>query len=194
MKPLTVVVKTVTVAMIVYMAAATCLLLVDARYYLAAGLLVGVVSALIPPALERYRNVRVPTYLHLLLTIFLFLSIYVGFVRDVYSSWWRWDDVMHMLSGVAVGVFGVVYVERACRAWAPTLPVGVRILSVVCLAAAAALLWEVFEFSSDQLFGSYFQRDDLPDTMTDMIYGTMCALLVAAVFYSYCRVVARRRS
>jgi hypothetical protein len=46
-----------------------------------------------------------------------------------------------------------------------------------------AVVWEIVEFSSDRLFGTFTQRNDLFDTMTDLIYGTTSALLVAILLY-----------
>lgn len=138
-----------------------------------------VISSLLPLIIERFWRVRLPTFIQVSYVGFLFLSMFSGEVLDMYSIFYPWDDIMHFISGLFVGMAAVLWLtsvtdraELAVSSW-------LTALCVFCLGATMAVVWEVVEFSSDQLFGTFTQRNDLFDTMTDLMLGTVSALFVA---------------
>ncbi|MBN1539799.1 MAG: hypothetical protein JW939_06615, partial [Candidatus Thermoplasmatota archaeon] len=52
-------------------------------------------------------------------------------------------------------------------------------------AVTLGVLWEIFEFGVDQLFGWNMQRSGLKDTMTDLIVDVLGALSVSIAGYLY---------
>lgn len=143
-----------------------------------------VLSSMLPVLIERLWRVRLPAFIQVSYVGFLFLSMFSGEVLGMYSRFYPWDDIMHFLSGLFVGVGAVLWltsvIDRANLRIAPWL----HALYVFCLGAAMAVIWEVVEFSSDRLFGTFTQRNDLFDTMTDLIFGTSSALIVAMLVYA----------
>jgi hypothetical protein len=47
------------------------------------------------------------------------------------------------------------------------------------------VLWEIFEFAGDQLFGMNMQKEGLTDTMWDLIVDTLGAFVAAVFGYFY---------
>ena len=64
------------------------------------------------------------------------------------------------------------------------LPPGLEALLVMALHSLVALAWEIAEFTADQALGAQTQKGNT-DTMTDMIVGTLGALIVAFALYAH---------
>ena len=54
----------------------------------------------------------------------------------------------------------------------------------MALHSLVALAWEIAEFTADQALGAQTQKGNT-DTMTDMIVGTLGALIVAFALYAH---------
>lgn len=142
-----------------------------------------VVASAAPLLIEQLWRVRLPVFIHVSYVAFLFLSMFCGEVLGMYSRFYPWDDVMHFLSGILVGLSAVLWLTSVVDRAELRLSAWLHALLVLCVGATTAVIWEIVEFSSDRLFGTFTQRNDLFDTMTDLIYGTTSALCVAVLLY-----------
>lgn len=142
-----------------------------------------VVASALPLLIEQLWCVRLPIFIHVSYVAFLFLSMFCGEVLSMYSRFYPWDDIIHFLSGILVGLSAVLWLTSVIDRANLRLSAWLHALLVVCIGATTAVVWEIVEFSSDHLFGTFTQRNDLFDTMTDLIYGTTSALLVATLLY-----------
>lgn len=140
-----------------------------------------VVSTQLPLVIERLWRVRLPTFIQVSYVAFLFLSMFSGEVLGMYSRFYPWDDIMHFISGLFVGMGAVLWLTSVIDRSKLAVSSWLTATCVFCLGATMAVVWEVVEFSSDRLFGTFTQRNDLFDTMTDLMLGTVSALLVAAL-------------
>lgn len=138
-----------------------------------------VISSALPLVIERLWRVRLPTFIQVSYVAFLFLSMYSGEVLSVYSRFYPWDDIMHFISGLFVGMGAVLWLTSVVDRTKLAVSSWLIALCVFCLGATMAVVWEVVEFSSDRLFGTFTQRNDLFDTMTDLMLGTVSALFIA---------------
>lgn len=94
----------------------------------------------------------------------------IGHLARIYYVAWWYDDLLHMVIPGVASVLAVRFAQElrlfpkrhSSRARA-------ALLAALC-AVAIAGLWEIFEFSADQLFDTR-EQDDLVDTMQDMIDG-----------------------
>lgn len=142
-----------------------------------------VVASTAPLLIERLWCVRLPVFIQVSYVAFLFLSMFCGEVLGMYGRFTPWDDIMHFLSGILVGLGAVIWLTSVIDRAKLQLSAWLHALSIFCIGATVAVVWEIVEFSSDRLFGTFTQRNDLFDTMTDLIYGTTSALLVAILLY-----------
>ena len=53
------------------------------------------------------------------------------------------------------------------------------------LSLSMGVLWEIFEYSMDVMFGLHMQKSGLADMMWDLIVNTMAALAVSLYAYNY---------
>jgi len=99
----------------------------------------------------------------------------------MYGRVWVWDDWMHFISGVLIGI-GVVLWIALLNSRELRLPPWLQGYLVLGTAALLAVIWELAEFASDQLFGTSSQGGDLADTMYDLLYDLCGAGIVAAAW------------
>ncbi len=157
-------------------------------YWLNATIVLGVMALTLAPGLLRERlPVRVPYVFQFLVVLFVFASLFLGEVRRFYDLFWWWDMVLHFGSGLLLGIFGfmLIYIlnedERAHLSVRP----GFMALFAFCFGLALGALWEIFEFSMDQIFGTNMQKpmlgdpSGLTDTMWDLIVDGLGAAIVA---------------
>lgn len=137
-----------------------------------------------PLAVERAAKIRLPTSLHVMYAALLLAGPWAGVALGRYVAWPWWDTLVHFYSGVPIALGGVLLLGVAAARRGLLVPPGLEALMVVALHSLVALLWEVSEFTADQVFGAQTQKGNT-DTMTDLIVGTLGALLVALVLYAH---------
>lgn len=136
----------------------------------------------LPLALERRLHLRLPMAVQTAYVAFIFTSMFAGEVFGMYGRIWAWDDWMHFISGILIGIgviLWLVYLETKKNL---RLPRWLQAYLILASAAFLALLWELAEFTSDQLFGTTSQNGDLVDTMLDLLYDAGGAVIVAVIW------------
>lgn len=149
------------------------------------------VACMLLPVVERVWGIRFAPILHCLYVGFLFVSLYAAELLDMYGKITLWDDGVHIISGLLVGVVSVVWMTHLHERQTVRLPVWLQVFMVIATGALVAVVWELMEFTSDHVLGTFMQRADLFDTMTDMAYGLGGAVIVASLFGRY---LLQRRS
>lgn len=115
--------------------------------------------------------------------VFIFLSMYLANVWNFYGIP-NYDKYLHLGSGVLIALIGYVLFIYLCGGkeqpgMNPLTPV---IFSVI-FSIAGAGIWEIWEFSTDSLFGLSAQNGSLIDTMIDIICGTIMGLITNIPIY-----------
>ena len=117
---------------------------------------------------------------------FIFGAMYLGNVFDFYLIIPMYDKMLHLLSGLIIGIIGYMLfmhvsngiVDGPFKRYMP-------ILFSIIFAIAGAAIWEIWEFSTDQLFGFTSQNNSLHDTMWDIICGTIMGVVANIPIYLY---------
>lgn len=143
----------------------------------------------LPSVFERKFDLSIPAEFELLLLLFIYASIFLGEVRDYYQRFWWWDVALHTISGLLLGLLGflLVYVLNNSRNIEFHLKPRFVALFAFLFAVAMGALWEIFEFSMDQLFGANMQKpmlgdpSGLTDTMWDLIVDTLGAAIISCL-------------
>lgn len=121
--------------------------------------------------------------LYIITLIFSFLSIYLANIWGFYSLP-SYDKVLHLISGVILALLGfIIYISFA----KDNIDIFIKNIMVVIFptvfAIASAGMWEIWEFTTDKLFGLYAQNNNLVDTMLDIICGSIGGLFVILFIY-----------
>ena len=173
----------------------------DSSHYFsaAASSMIGFLLTLIPVFLVRKNILAIPPIIQTLYSVFVFCAMFGGDVLNFYNTVSWWDSFLHLTSGAlfsAIGYLVFVSINRNADVRNQLHPV-TAIMFAVCFALAAGVVWEIYEFAADCLFGmnmqrwqntmsveqwaslqhvSNFSQPGLIDSMKDMILDTMGAI------------------
>lgn len=145
------------------------LALVTTRWTAAFVSLTTLALTMTPLMLAPRLQIRLPRSIIAAIAGFVFASLFLGEVMDFYTRLWWWDIALHGFSALGFGLFGFLFVFilfEGDRYAAPAWAIG---LLAFCFAVTIGVIWEVFEFAMDQIFGLNMQKSGLVDTMGDLI-------------------------
>lgn len=138
--------------------------------------------SLAPLLAERLFGIKILRLLQTLYGAFVFASMFSGEVLHLYALLPDWDDMIHFLSGFVIAPFVMLWLTLLKRRSNLRLPVWFEALFMVCIIASISVLWEIAEFISDQLFGTFSQGNDLTDTMMDLIHGSSGGVIMSVLW------------
>ena len=170
------------------------------QQWLNAVLIMIITALLLGSTLARARlSVRIPYEFQLMALLFVFAALFLGEVRSYYIRFWWWDIALHTASGFLLGIVGflLVYVLNESRVIALQMLPRFVALFAFLFAVSVGAVWEIFEYSMDQMVGTQMQKpmlgDDsgLTDTMWDLIVDTIGAVSIALL--GWWRMVSKRR-
>lgn len=163
----------------------------------------GFTLTFIPEAVENItkNRVRFGSGMKIAIALFIFGSELLGEIRSFYEIIPWWDNLLHSVSGVILGLIGFMLVyslNESKKSSVNLSPVFVSLFAF-CFALACGALWEIFEFSGDRLLNMDMQKFRPPvgttelvtdswrydagliDTMTDIIMDAASALAVSVL-------------
>ncbi|MBS5937320.1 hypothetical protein [Clostridium sp.] len=114
---------------------------------------------------------------------FVFLSMYLASIIGFYSID-NYDKFLHLLSGSVIAIIGYIlflYLTNE-KSRSEMNPLTAAIF-VALFATAVAGAWEIWEFTTDSLFGLSAQNGSLTDTMWDIISGTAVGIVTSIPIY-----------
>lgn len=131
--------------------------------------------------------------------LFVLAALVLGEWLKMYDAVWWWDDMLHGLSGVILGLIGLLGIYFFNARYSMAIgPVLVAVF-VFCFAVAVGVLWEIYEFVIDVLFGTAMQQWNMPpnaivmgrefqgmglrDTMSDLIVASLGGAVTAVFAY-----------
>jgi len=147
---------------------------------------------ILPAFVSRRYRIYVPPEFQLIAVVFTFLSLFLGSARDFYYRFWWWDIVLHITSGFLLGVIG--WITLFLLNETDRLPQGIKPAFLcffgVTFAVFLGVIWEIFEFTVDQMWPSINMQSNetgVVDTMYDLIVDTIGAVIVALMGLAYAR-------
>jgi hypothetical protein len=162
-------------------------LLID-KFWLSAFLVTLIIATLLSPVIFRKKmEMEIPAEFHLAAVVFVFASLYLSEIQDFYLRFWWWDIALHTSAGLLMGIVGfvLVYLFNESKQIELHMTPGFISLFAFLFAITIGTLWEIFEFSMDQLFGFNMQKpmmgdpSGLTDTMWDMIVNAIGAFIIS---------------
>ncbi len=141
--------------------------------YGAAGSALLTVLAIVALDLLHKRHPWLTTGVYCTALAFILLSVFAGKSLQFYTRVPHWDKLLHFLSGILLYFIGV----RLCIKFDSQANTVLQKYFGLLFAVAAAGVWELYEFTGDLLFSLNAQNGSLSDTMTDILAGSLSALL-----------------
>ena len=144
-----------------------------------------IVFLLLPFALQAKFDIYVPRVFSFALALFVYATLVSGEMNRFYYDVWWWDLMLHSASAFAFGLIGLIIIRINVSTKTILAKPVILSIFVFSFALMIGVIWEIFEFSGDQLLGLDMQKDGLNDTMTDFIVNTIGALVAAVIGYFY---------
>lgn len=160
---------------------------------LAFGVGVGLGVTLLPAAVRREYGYSMDPLLALWITLSVFLHTFGALGPYDWFSWY--DNVTHTVSAVVVAGIGYVTLRTfEEHSGEIDVPGEFRAVFIVVFVMAAGVFWELLEFASGALARSLGMEEPLTvygvdDIVTDLVFNTLGALVVAVFGTDYLRSV-----
>lgn len=141
----------------------------------------------LPFLIEKRLRLEFPRKLISVFLLFLYAAIFLGTANHFYARFWWWDKMLHGFSGLIFANLGfliAMYFNRSEK-MDSRLSRSLVALFSFCFAVASGAIWEIYEYSMDKTFGFLYQGVGIDDTMTDIIFDTLGALIFALVRKPY---------
>lgn len=107
--------------------------------------------------------------------LFCFLSIYLANLFGFYGISY-YDKFLHLISGIMIYYLGIIIYVSLNKNSNYKKDVFFYLFPLF-FSIALAGVWEIWEFTTDLTFGLNAQNNSLIDTMTDIICGTVGAII-----------------
>ena len=108
------------------------------------------------------------------------------YLASVWNFYWipNYDKFLHLLSGAIIAILGyALFIYLTNDISRKEMNPLTSVIFVILFATAAAGVWEIWEFTTDSLFGLTAQNNSLHDTMWDIICGTIVGVVTAIPIY-----------
>ncbi len=154
------------------------------------------VCALIPlifPALEKWAHVKVPYFINATIAFHIIISVDLGTALDAYGYIPYYDKILHAFFGLWCAQLIYFFMLR----WGGKNLSKTGICALVTLSVlGVAALWEVFEFTTDCIFGGDAQLwkyrvanglNPMTDTMMDIVVTLIGIAVFLITLYIDCK-------
>ena len=171
------------------LALGTGLLVLQGRYQAAIEVAKILCITFLPLLLGQRFQVKIPHEFESLAVVFVYMSLFLGEVQGYYARFWWWDIVLHTGSGFLLGILGFLLVYVLNEKEDIELDLHPKFIAFFAFIFAMGMgsVWEIFEFSMDQLFGMNMQKSGLVDTMWDLIVDGVGALIISILGWGFSR-------
>ncbi len=148
-------------------------------------------ATFIPTIIKKQSRLYFPIEFELFIVLFIFLSLFLGEIHYYYHIFWWWDLFLHGQSGILVGILGfiIAYILNEQSHFRLKMKPAMTAVFAFNFTLAFGVLWEIFEFTMDQVFGMNMQKSGLMDTMFDLILNAFGALTISLLGYLWMRKV-----
>ncbi|MEN6343600.1 MAG: hypothetical protein ABFC89_13700 [Methanospirillum sp.] len=147
-------------------------------------------ATFVPYVAAQRLDIRFPWFVYFLIALSLTIHI-SGYVEGWYVTGYPYyDKAAHLISASSIALLGFLGAIFLDRYWRMNLTPLFIVFFTVTFGMALGGLWEIYEFTVDQLFGGSLagpMQAGLADTMWDMIADLVGSTAVALVGILYFR-------
>ena len=144
----------------------------------------------VPMLIERSLAIDIPPLMEGIIYCFIYAAEILGEINSFYTLIPGWDTMLHTMNGFLVAAVGFSLVDLFNRSERFSVKLSPLFLAIVafCFSMTVGVLWEFFEFSMDQFFGTDMQKDFLvtainsvtlnPDGLNNVVHLPVESLVV----------------
>lgn len=118
---------------------------------------------IMPSLIQVSLRIEFPTVLEIIILLFIFAAEILGEIQEFYIIFPFWDTLLHTLNGFLMAAIGLSLVNLLNKSDKLTFSLSPLFTAIVafCFSMTIGVLWEVFEFTMDQLFLLDMQKDTI---------------------------------
>ncbi len=118
---------------------------------------------LAPRILKKGANIIVPTELHVLIAMLAFGALVLGDTQSFYSIYPWWDSFLHFIGGIILSLTGYWIIKLIMQEKSEYIYLNkvFTVIFVICFSLAAGAVWEIWEYSYDEVLGENSQRHSI---------------------------------
>lgn len=139
---------------------------------------------MVPYFLDRVFHYRMTQGLQFVYYLFIFISLALGSVLNLYHKIAWFDLFAHFLTGMVASFVSCIFLKKyRILKHENTLFI---VLFMILFAVSISAFWEFFEFFSDKIFGGdtqYVKSTGVSDTMEDMLIAFLGSILFSSWYY-----------
>lgn len=119
------------------------------------------VLLIMPSLVQVTLKIEFPIVLEITLLLFVFAAEILGEIHAFYIIFPFWDTVLHTLNGFLMAAIGLSLVNLLNRSDKLAFSLSPLFTAIVafCFSMTIGVIWEIFEFSMDQIFLLDMQKD-----------------------------------
>jgi len=152
-----------------------------------------------PSFVEKKFKLDIPNYMKSVFLIFILAALLMGEVVNFFVTVSWWDDMLHITSTVLVSIVGFSVINSVARNPDKKLVLKPFIIAlfVFCFSMTVEVIWELFEYTLDNLSSSsnmlrtvnsvtlvpYNGLTAIKDTMYDLILNAISSLVISIAGY-----------
>ena len=118
--------------------------------------IIGMIAMILPSIVKRVMRLDIPPIQIILYALFIYGSLYLGSIMDLYYILHHWDTGLHLASGIVLGLMGFGMVDLLNKE-KPVSPL-LATLFAFCFASTLGVIWEIYEFTVDSILDTNTQR------------------------------------
>lgn len=121
-----------------------------------------------------------------ILQIHINICILFGTTLNFYSYITNFDFYLHILFGIVASILSMPFIRyflEKSNLKISNLSIHFIIFIMFCFSSTCGVIWEIYEFTVDNLFNLNTQNGSLLDTMTDIIANTIGILIFCTSYY-----------
>ncbi|NRZ97369.1 hypothetical protein [Clostridium tetanomorphum] len=157
------------------------------NYYFVLIGLVALILTFLPEILAKILKTKLNELMSFSIVFFMFISLYLGTLKNFYRFIW-WDTMLHLISGLILGLLAIVLMENLNMENFSSHLLNPKFifLYILSFVALCGVIWEIYEFTVDTLFGLDMQGASFTgvvDTMEDLIADLVGGIIPAIYGY-----------
>jgi len=143
--------------------------------------------SLIPHIFSWKTKIVFPWFVYCFISLALLIHV-SGYIQERYITYPNWDALAHIISGTMVAIVGFLAIIFLDKIRKYNLDPGFIAATIIFFGMGFEYVWEIYEFMVDTFIGGSLagpMQANNADTMTDMIFVLISAIIVAAICYFY---------
>lgn len=126
---------------------------------------------------------RFPFHIIICWMVFVIMSVGIGSIIRGYDIMQGYDWFVHFMSGIFLAETGFAFLNILTEKKKFSMPYYLMVLFSALFSFSGAALWEVYEFTADNILPNINMQGSNLDTMGDIVAGVLGAVLYIAVAY-----------